>query len=615
MSWRNELTVGILRAERIFFGTTNGGLGSELSVTELAYLDGITAGTALASKALVLGASKEIAQITTLGATAINLGLAAGELGVLTLYPATTASGDFVLKCQDNSGDDTYTLQTPLATSAAVNMTLPNVTGYLAASTAQLTLAEMDVLGAVVQGVGQASKALVLNGSSTLASGIQDFNANFFKAGVADTTRGQIAVYGAATGSTDGGLIYLHAAVDHDDVNDYYTMGVYEDDWVLELANATDIMKYNYGATQFEMIAASYFNGEAEFGSGIGGTLDINDGSLTVGASAVAGTVTCRGGATGSAQGGQIILHTADDHDTTISQFLIQATSETLTIGSILIPGAITITPSIINIFESIYTDQPVDFAGTFSLGGVQVSASPAELNYLDITALGTGEASKAVVLDASGDFIFPSVSTIDFATNNATLNLGQDSWMIDGTSVETTGAELNFLASATAGTQVASKAVIADANINIGTTKVTALHIGTTGSEVAVDATAAELNLNDNQVASVTFTPSGGAGVGTVECTFFDAGGVQMATASSFKFWFSSIASGVSFLPITTSVSAGKGAVDKEGAAAGADLFHGVTNTAGEFDVTVTAAADDYYMVIQLPNGKLQIAAVLTLS
>ena len=150
------------------------------------------------------------------------------------------------------------------------------------------------------------------------------------------------------------------------------------------------------------------------------------------------------------------------------------------------------------------------------------------------------------------------------------------------------------------------------------GLTSVTSIDIAVGALEiagVAVTPTAAELNLNDNQVASVTFTPSGGSGAGTVQCTFFDAGGVQMATASSFKFWFSSIASGVNFLPITTSVGADKGAVDKAGAVAGSDLFHGVTNTGGEFDVTVTAVADDYYMVIQLPNGKLQIATVLTLS
>lgn len=61
------------------------------------------------------------------------------------------------------------------------------------------------------------------------------------------------------------------------------------------------------------------------------------------------------------------------------------------------------------------------------------------------------------------------------------------------GTGLSST--ELGFLNGATAGTQVASKAVIADASINIGISKVTQLHIGASGSETQVTATAAEIN------------------------------------------------------------------------------------------------------------------------
>jgi len=49
-----------------------------------------------------------------------------------------------------------------------------------------------------------------------------------------------------------------------------------------------------------------------------------------------------------------------------------------------------------------------------------------------------------------------------------------------------------------TNGTQAAGKAVVADANVNTGVSKVTALHIGASGSETQVTATAAELNYND---------------------------------------------------------------------------------------------------------------------
>jgi len=94
----------------------------------------------------------------------------------------------------------------------------------------------------------------------------------------------------------------------------------------------------------------------------------------------------------------------------------------------------------------------------------------------------------------------------------------------------DVTPTEANFLDGATAGTQVAEKVVVADANVNIGATKVTALHIGTSGSETQVTSTAAELNLLDgvlatmaeinsacDQSAQVLTAGAGFAGTGTV--------------------------------------------------------------------------------------------------
>ena len=72
--------------------------------------------------------------------------------------------------------------------------------------------------------------------------------------------------------------------------------------------------------------------------------------------------------------------------------------------------------------------------------------------------------------------------------------------WYADLQSAATPNTtELALLAGAgTGGTPVASKAQIADANQNIGVIKGTALHLGTSGSETQVTASAAELNYND---------------------------------------------------------------------------------------------------------------------
>lgn len=81
-------------------------------------------------------------------------------------------------------------------------------------------------------------------------------------------------------------------------------------------------------------------------------------------------------------------------------------------------------------------------------------TATAAELNYLDITTLGTGAASKAVVLDTGDDYTWP-------ATGVLTYGVLKDS---AATTITATGAELNYLDITTLGTGAASKAVVLDA-------------------------------------------------------------------------------------------------------------------------------------------------------
>ena len=115
---------------------------------------------------------------------------------------------------------------------------------------------------------------------------------------------------------------------------------------------------------------------------------------------------------------------------------------------------------------------------------------TPTELNFLDGATAGTQVASKAVIADANINTGVSKVTELHIGATGAE------------TQVTSTAAELNLLDGATAGTQVASVAVIADANINTGVSKVTELHIGATGAETQVTATGAELNLVDGFVA-----------------------------------------------------------------------------------------------------------------
>lgn len=49
----------------------------------------------------------------------------------------------------------------------------------------------------------------------------------------------------------------------------------------------------------------------------------------------------------------------------------------------------------------------------TLFVGGTQITTTAAELNYLDIATLGTGAASKAVVLSAGDDYTWPATGIL----------------------------------------------------------------------------------------------------------------------------------------------------------------------------------------------------------
>lgn len=128
-------------------------------------------------------------------------------------------------------------------------------------------------------------------------------------------------------------------------------------------------------------------------------------------------------------------------------------------------------------------------------------TVSTAEINYLDITTLGTGAASKAVVPDGSGNYTWPAGGVFTYATLN------------DGTTTVTaTAAELNYLDITTLGTGAASKAVVLDGSgnyvfpagaavswasggsISVGTVTYATLNDGSNN----ITATAAEINKLD---------------------------------------------------------------------------------------------------------------------
>jgi hypothetical protein len=108
----------------------------------------------------------------------------------------------------------------------------------------------------------------------------------------------------------------------------------------------------------------------------------------------------------------------------------------------------------------------------------------------------------------ADGDMVRVLIKTpgnVDQDLSGLTASVAELN-ILDG--VTATAAELNYNDLTTGpGTQEASKAVVADANVNTGISKVTELHIGASGSEVQLNATPAELNAVADKSASIINT------------------------------------------------------------------------------------------------------------
>lgn len=118
--------------------------------------------------------------------------------------------------------------------------------------------------------------------------------------------------------------------------------------------------------------------------------------------------------------------------------------------------------------------------------------------------------ASGAQINGGGADAVF-TMGAAKAATFICTAAL---TWYVEPIAAATaTAAELNYLAGLTVGVQAASKAVVADANVNTGIHKVTQLHIGASGSEVQVTATPAQLNLLAGSIGGLAAVIAGGLG------------------------------------------------------------------------------------------------------
>lgn len=120
-------------------------------------------------------------------------------------------------------------------------------------------------------------------------------------------------------------------------------------------------------------------------------------------------------------------------------------------------------------------------YAAVSNATGTATAASTAELDVLDGALATNLVAAKAAI-----------------TTTNGGLTLGGSVTAVGSFIIgaaDMSEADLEKLDGITNGAQAANKAVVADANVNTGVSKVTQLWVGATGAEVQVSATPAELN------------------------------------------------------------------------------------------------------------------------
>jgi hypothetical protein len=135
----------------------------------------------------------------------------------------------------------------------------------------------------------------------------------------------------------------------------------------------------------------------------------------------------------------------------------------------------------------------------------------------------------------------------------------------------------------------------------------------GAKGSEVALTASFNELNTLDGTPASVTTSATPASGSCAVQFVFKDVAGVTMAVPSSGLLYLSEASTGLTHdLADTSFAVLTNGAVTNIGGA-GPSLY--TTTAAGLLGLTITAAADDYYVVFVKPNGLLLISDVCTVN
>tara|TARA_R110000744_G_scaffold157482_7_gene273304 strand:- start:286 stop:2493 length:2208 start_codon:yes stop_codon:yes gene_type:complete len=443
--------------------------------------------------------SKEWKDLYLADAAAINLGddqdvtlTHVADTGVLLNSTRKMQFGDagtFIHQSADGvltiESDTTVDINGAVAMNGALTgLTSINVVGTITGDTSltldttTITTAELAVLDGVTAGAAAASKALVLDASANLTSGLNNLTVGGNLTVTGNTVTNQVEVISTSTGVLfeggvdDGHEATLKSAVAGADVT--YTLPnvtgyvpLFAADPGTTTISSTpaelNIMDGGTSATSTTLVAADRVpvndNGTmvqvamSDFETFMESNLDTLASVTTVGA-LNAGSISS---GFGNIDNGSSTL------DTGVATLASLVCSAGATFG-----GGYGSTGATISTAGVVQADGAATFGGALtcatSLTIGSAAMSEADLEKLDGITNGAAAANKAVVLDGNLDFDGMRNLTMD-GSITAGANLSLDS----GTT-NISSAELNVLDSVTAGTAAASKAVVLDASKNIAT-------------------------------------------------------------------------------------------------------------------------------------------------
>ncbi len=476
--------------------------GVTATTTELNYID-VTPGTATASKALVLDTNLDIATINHLTATTLTGTLdTAAQPNITSLGTLTGLTSDGIVNIASHDGS-----------SAGLQ---------LAGTLVTATATELNYVDVTTPGVVQLSKAVIVDESRN----ISNYNniSSTGTLGINTTTPGKQVEINSADGnnlrltyndsngsatnyadftmSSGGNLTMLSSGLTTfiHNTNNFDVAGHNGTDLGLKLAGVlvtSTAVELNYvdvtaiGTAEASKALVLDENLDISGINVLGAdTLQVNNleaGSFGVDTMTTTGNVGIN--TTDLTFGLQV--NEADGNILRLTYADVDASPNTHTDFTLSSIGDLTVTTN-----GSAGSFDIANHDGTIGLklAGTLVTSTAVELNYVDVTAIGTAEASKALILDANKDITniryltadqltgtlqtaaqpnVTSLGTLTGLTSNGVVNLaehnGTDKGLqLAGTLVTATATELNYVDVTTPGTAQATKALVVDANRSI---------------------------------------------------------------------------------------------------------------------------------------------------